>query len=141
MSSYSQYLYTVAMCWNEPWVFKEKIEMKLGLIYSLHCFNFDMFFYVKYKEQESVLSSKHVSAMCFCLCFSWIWEMWNFEVLFSKTIWKIALLLNCRRNVYDLFCGKYQETRKVSLLWYQTPGGLLKNEAISEFFSMSFEIV
>ena len=34
----------------------------------------------------------------------------------------------------DLFCVKYQETRNVSLLQYQTPTSPLKNETISEFF-------
>ena len=33
----------------------------------------------------------------------------------------------------DLFCEKYQETRNVSLLRYQKPTSLLKNEMISEF--------
>ena len=52
--NYSQYFYIYWMFWNKSWVFKEKIEMKLGLIYGLDCFNFDtdvLFFNVKDKKK------------------------------------------------------------------------------------------
>ena len=40
----------------------------------------------------------------------------------------------------DLFCVKYQETRNVSLLRYQTLTCLLKNETISEFFLTNLNV-
>ena len=60
---------TYCMFWNK--VFKEKIEMELGLIYRLYCFNFDtdmLFFNVKYKE--SVLQYQNTSWLCFSFVFS-----------------------------------------------------------------------
>ena len=91
------------------------------------------------KTAGSLPSVYHVMCLTFYLkIFPWIKC-----IMFSPVV---ILCIRLRLHYFnfdtdDVFCVKYGETRKVSLLWYQTPGSLLKNEAISEFFSMSFEIV
>ena len=59
-------------------------------------------------------------------------KMYNvFSSCFSMYSTSLALF---NFDIEDLFCVKYQETRNISLLQYQTPTSLLKNETISEFF-------
>ena len=61
-------------------MFNDKIEIKRGFIYGLHCFNFDadVFFYVKYKDEKVLYIIKTRLGYVFSLCFSKaVMKTWN----------------------------------------------------------------